>query len=195
MAESTPTLVDLLARCALADQRALAELYRQTRSRLYAVALRMLRDTDAAEEALQESFVKVWRNAGRYREDLAAPMTWLTSVVRNQCLDMLRRGQPEKTQRVLLDEDDDTLERMADETPDPMALAMNSQAAASLTQCLDRLKDQQQRLIARAFYEGLSHSELATATGLPLGTVKTNIRRGLAALRSCLEGLAPGGAR
>jgi RNA polymerase sigma-70 factor (ECF subfamily) len=190
MVRSTaPDLTDLLAHCALGDQRALAELYRQTRSRLYAVALRMLRSTDAAEEALQESFVKIWKNARVYRPDLAAPMTWMTTIVRNQGLDMLRRRQPEQTQRVLLDEEDDRLEQVADESPDPLALAMQGEAAASLSRCFGGLKEQQRQLISRAFYEGLSHAELADATGMPLGSIKTSIRRGLLALRTCLEGL------
>jgi RNA polymerase sigma-70 factor (ECF subfamily) len=190
MATSPDVLTEHIARCALGDERALAELYRLTRGRMYAVALRMLRRTDLAEEALQESFLKVWRNAGSFRPDLSAPTTWITSIVRNQCLDMLRRGKNEHALRDYLDEDDDSLEQVADEGSGPLEIALQGQAARALSACMQKLREQQQKLIARAFYEGLSHSELAVATGMPLGTVKTSIRRGLTALRECLEGRA-----
>src|SRR3979409_166715 len=88
-------LMELLARTALADQRAFAELYRLTSSHLYAVALRILRESAAAEEVLQESFVNVWHHAGSYVASKSQPLTWLTSIVRNRCLDQLRRREVE----------------------------------------------------------------------------------------------------
>src|SRR5947207_14689403 len=87
------TLVQLLARVALADQRAFAELYRQTSPHLYAVALRILREPAAAEEILQESYVSIWHHAGTYVAAKSQPLTWLTSIVRNRCLDLLRRRE------------------------------------------------------------------------------------------------------
>src|SRR5437899_11455849 len=86
-------LAQLLARVALADQRAFAELYRQTSSHLYAVALRILRESAAAEEILQEAYVSVWHHAGSYVAAKSQPLTWLTSIVRNRCLDHLRRRE------------------------------------------------------------------------------------------------------
>src|SRR5205823_13034640 len=86
-------LAQLLARVALADQRAFAELYRQTSSHLYAVALRILRESAAAEEILQEAYVSVWHHAGTYVAAKSQPLTWLTSIVRNRCLDQLRRRE------------------------------------------------------------------------------------------------------
>ncbi len=94
-ARRSEKLALLLGRTALADQAAFAELYRQTSSHLYAVALRMLRDKAAAEDALQEAFVSVWHHAGSYVAAKSRPQTWLTSIVRNRCLDLLRRRVPD----------------------------------------------------------------------------------------------------
>src|SRR5258707_2864269 len=86
-------LAALLARVALADQQAFAELYRQTSSHLYAVALRILREPASAEEILQEAYVSIWHHAGTYVAAKSQPLTWLTSIVRNRCLDHLRRRE------------------------------------------------------------------------------------------------------
>ena len=102
-------LADLLARTALADQRAFAELYRSTSSHLYAVALRILREPAAAEEVLQEAFVSVWHHAGGYAPSKSQPRTWLTSIVRNRCLDRLRRRDLD-TVTLTRDDDEETEE-------------------------------------------------------------------------------------
>src|SRR5206468_10888625 len=91
-ADRSGTLAQLLARVALADQRAFAELYRQTSSHLYAVALRILRESGPAEEILQEAYVSVWHHAGTYVAANSQPLTWLTSIVRSCCLDHPRRS-------------------------------------------------------------------------------------------------------
>ena len=88
-------LADLLARTALADQRAFTELYRLTAPHLYGVAVRILRESALAEDILQEAFVSVWRHAGSYNITKAKPQTWLTSIVRNRCLDRLRLREPD----------------------------------------------------------------------------------------------------
>ncbi|TMH09008.1 MAG: RNA polymerase subunit sigma-70 [Betaproteobacteria bacterium] len=91
--ERNTRLTDLLARAAVSDQQAFAELYRLTSSHLYAVALRILREPAAAEEVLQESYVNIWHHAGSYVAAKSQPLTWLTSIVRNRCLDHLRRRE------------------------------------------------------------------------------------------------------
>ena len=91
--ERNARLMELLARTALADQKSFSELYRLTSAHLYAVALRIVRDAAAAEEILQESFVNVWHHAGSYIAAKSQPLTWLTSIVRNRCLDQLRRRE------------------------------------------------------------------------------------------------------
>lgn len=172
-----PDLADLLAACALCDRRAFAELYQQTAAKLFAVALRILNNPSLAEEALQESFVKIWQHAGDYRPQRGRPMTWLTSVVRNQTLDTLRR-QP----RTLPLIDNDGASGTA---PDP-ALAADD----SLKRCLERLGTSQRQCVLLAYCEGYTHEELSARLEKPLGTVKTWVRRSLQSLRGCLNELS-----
>ena len=182
--ERNARLADLLARTALADQRAFAELYRTTSAHLYAVALRILRDTGAAEEVLQESFVNIWHHAGSYVAAKSQPLTWLTSVVRNRCLDQLRRRE---VQTVTMDDEDEGL-AIAAEDPTPLEMLLSGADARAVGACVEALEQGQKQAIALAFFQGLSHSELAHHLREPLGTVKSWIRRGLERLRACLDG-------
>ena len=184
--EKNARLMALLARTALADQRAFAELYRLTSAHLYGVALRILRESGAAEEVLQESFVSVWNHAGSYVSSRSQPLTWLTSIVRNRCLDQLRRREPD-TVTMTRDEDETEMEF---ETPGPTAieLLLAGAEANSVRDCVERLDGSQKQAIALAFYQGLSHAELSRHLRQPLGTVKSWVRRGLERLKACLEG-------
>jgi len=184
-ARRSENLAALLARTALADERAFAELYRQTSSHLYAVALRMLRDKAAAEDALQEAFVSVWHHAGSYVAAKGRPQTWLTSVVRNRCLDLLRRRVPD-TMTLTRDDDEGEFDLPAT-GPTPVELLLSGADAAMVRTCVDALPGGQRQAIALAFFQGLSHSELAAQLREPLGTVKSWIRRGLERLKSCLD--------
>jgi len=170
----------LLARSALGDRRAFAELYQASAAQLFGVALRILRREDWAEEVLQECYVSVWRHAREYSAARAAPMTWMTSIVRNRCLDWLRRPNPEPLA-------DEALEALESEAAGPLALLESARDSAALARCLRGLEAKQRQAIALAFFDGLSHGELAQHLRQPLGTVKTWVRRGLARLRSCLE--------
>ena len=183
-----PDLDHLMARCALRDGQAFARLYRHTAGKLHAVALRILRRQDWAEEVLQESFVNIWNHAGEYSAQKSAPMTWMTAVVRNRALDWLRRPNLEHGR-----EDYDLL---VDAVPDPSpgleAALQGRRDARALADCLAVLSADQRQSITLAYLHGLSHSELAQHLRAPLGTVKTWIRRGLEKLRTCLtvrEGL------
>ena len=182
--ERNARLTDLLARTALADQRAFAELYRMTSAHLHAVALRTLRDAGAAEEVLQESFVNIWHHAGSYVAAKSQPLTWLTSVVRNRCLDQLRRRE---VQTVTMDDEDEGL-AIAAEDPTPLEMLLSGADARAVGACVEALEQGQKQAIALAFFQGLSHSELAHHLREPLGTVKSWIRRGLERLRACLDG-------
>ena len=173
-------LAELLSRSALGDRAAFARLYQATSSKLYGVALRILRREDWAEEVLQECYVNVWRHASDYHASRAAPMTWLTSIVRNRCLDWLRRPNPEP----LAEGAEDGIE---DGGPGPLDQLERHREAGAIARCLRGLEPKQRQAIALAFFEGLSHAELAQHLREPLGTVKTWVRRGLARLRSCLE--------
>ena len=179
----TAVLAGLLTQCALKNQRAFAELYQLTSPKLYGVALRILRRQDWAEEVLQECYVNVWNHAGDYAAARSAPLTWMTSIVRNRCLDWLRRPRTETTG----EEYDIAVEAWQDEAPGPMEQLMAATEAAALARCLRQLEAKQRQSIMLAFFNGLSHSELANHMKQPLGTVKTWVRRGLERLKGCLS--------
>jgi RNA polymerase sigma factor (sigma-70 family) len=182
--ERNARLMELLARTALADQRAFAELYRLTSAHLYAVALRILKESAPAEEVLQESFVNVWHHAGSYVAAKSQPLTWLTSIVRNRCLDQLRRREVET---ISMDDEEEGLGVAVDD-PSPLEMLLSGADARAVAACVEALEPGQKQAIALAFFQGLSHSELAQTLREPLGTVKSWIRRGLERLRACLDG-------
>lgn len=184
-AVSNDELADLLSRCALADQQAFSALYRASSSKLFAVAIRITRRRDWAEEVLQDSYVKIWHHAGTYDAAKSAPMTWMTAIVRNRALDWLRR--PREVQGS--DEVDALLAAIPDEAPGPDERVELRAQAERLVECMKMLGEDQAQSITLAFFHGLSHAELATKLNKPLGTVKTWIRRGLERLKACLDGL------
>ena len=178
-------LSDLLARCALRDQRAFTTLYQFSSAKLFAVAVRITRRRDWAEEVLQEAFVNIWNHAAGYNSTKSAPMTWMTAIVRNRALDWLRRPR-----EVEIDEEhEELMASVPDESPGPEELLRQSLDAGALAECMKGLTEEQQRSITLAFFYGLSHGELAVQMRKPLGTVKTWIRRGLDRLKGCLDDL------
>jgi len=179
-------LADLLARTALADERAFADLYRRTSPHLHAVAVRILRDPPAAEEVLQEAYVSIWHHAGSYSAAKAQPQTWLTSIVRNRCLDKLRRRDLD-TVTLTRDNDEESEIDLPADGPSPVDLLVAGAAAQSVRDCVQALDGGQKQAIALAFFQGLTHAELARQLGEPLGTVKSWVRRGLERLKQCLE--------
>lgn len=184
-------LVALLARVALGDARSFEELYRQSAAHLYAVALRIVRDRPIAEELLQEAFVNVWHHARSYEAARSQPLTWLTSVVRNRALDHVRRREVDTT-TLTRDDDGDDVDFPA-EGPTPVEMLEKAVEGRAVRDCVEALDPATRQAIALAFFQGLSHGELATHLREPLGTVKSWIRRGLAKLRRCLDaaGAAP----
>jgi RNA polymerase sigma-70 factor (ECF subfamily) len=176
------TLAELLGQSALKNQRAFGDLYQLTSAKLYGVALRILRRQDWAEEVLQECYVNIWNHAGDYAVAKSAPLTWMTSIVRNRCLDWLRRPQAEATGV----EYDIAVEAWQDDAPGPMDSLLAASEAAALARCLQQLESKQRQSIMLAFFHGLSHTELASHMQQPLGTVKTWVRRGLERLKGCL---------
>jgi RNA polymerase sigma-70 factor, ECF subfamily len=174
-------LATLLSRSALGDRAAFGDLYAATRAKLFGVSLRIVRERPIAEEVLQDSFVSIWNHAGDYARAKSAPSTWMTAIVRNRSLDVLRRTREEP------DVDEMLTANLVDESAAPERDAQARGEAHSLESCLGELEAGERQSIALAFYHGLSHSELAGHLRKPLGTVKTHIRRGLAKLRDCLQ--------
>jgi RNA polymerase sigma-70 factor, ECF subfamily len=176
------TLADLLTRIQGSDPKALRSLYELTSAKLFGLALRIVVKREWAEEVLQDSYINVWRHAGDYQASVAAPMTWLAAIVRHRALDHLRRvrANNETEWDEALDE---LLPSGGTEPADALSL---SQEARALARCLDTLEPTHRQAIALAYLRDQSHSEVSTSLRVPLGTVKSWIRRGLEKLKTCL---------
>lgn len=174
-------LARLMERVAGGDRQAFGRLYAHTAPRIYSVILRILRDEASADEVLQDVFVRVWQRAGSYNAGKARVTTWLTTIARNRALDVIRgrRGDVVTGLDLSLFEDE--------RSPGPAQDAQRTGSARALTLCLEELEESQRRSVLMAFYEGMTHSELAEALKKPLGTVKSWVRRGLMQLKDCLD--------
>jgi RNA polymerase sigma factor (sigma-70 family) len=175
----------LLDRIAAREDKALRLLYDETASRLYGLALRILGNQAWAEDVLQDSFVAIWRNAGSYRDSLSPPLAWMGMLVRSRALDFLRRRKAERLDQHALVDDMDDLPQ-GDDAQGPMQSVEASEQATVLHQCMERLQQAQRQVVSLAYLRDLSHSELASHFQLPLGTVKTWMRRSLEQLRKCM---------
>jgi len=170
-------------------QAALRELYDLTSAKLYGVAWRVTGNRDWAEDALQEAYLNIWRIAGDYRVALSPPMAWMGVIVRSRALDFLRRRNSERADAAL-ELDDAINETVASDQPNPMDTTQASEQAWALHECLRKLENKQREVVSLAYLRDLSHGELAEQLKLPLGTVKTWIRRGLEQLRGCMARFA-----
>jgi RNA polymerase sigma-70 factor (ECF subfamily) len=172
----------LLDAAARGDRQAFATLYARSSAKLFAVALRILKRRDRAEEVLQDAFLNIWNHAGDYRPERGAATTWMASIVRNRALDYLRRDRPQ----VSLDEAPGH-EAWTDPGLNPLEQTLENAEARRIKACLDELDEKPRQAILKAYYEGLTHEELATRLEAPLGTIKSWVRRGLLRLKGCLE--------
>lgn len=175
-------LVALLSRSAAGDREAFAELYHLTSPRLFALALRLMRRRDLAEDLLQEVFLRVWRKAGLYRADAGEPWGWLVVMLRHCAFDRLRQNRP-------------LLAAAGSDGGAGAAVAVSEdwqQAGISedLRDCIAQLDSNQRRAILLAYYYGLTHEELSSHLQVPLGTAKSWIRRGVVRLKECLTDAA-----
>lgn len=178
-------LIQLIERVAGKDANALRELYDATSSKLYAVAMRVVGNTEHAEDVLQEAYLNIWRIAQDYRASLSPPMAWMGVVVRSRALDFLRKR---KVERSLLgpEMDEQLVNTLDDNAPTPMDTSMASEQAWALHECLRKIEAKPREVLMMAYFRDLSHGELAEQLRLPLGTVKTWIRRSLDQLRLCM---------
>jgi RNA polymerase sigma-70 factor (ECF subfamily) len=175
----------LLSRVALGDRKAFRGLYDATSPSLFGVAVRILNRRDRAEEVIQDAFVNVWQRASSYSDAVSRPMTWLTAIVRNRALDVLRSESARPVEPH--DEEDGEVHEPADERPDPLGLLERAVDEARIRDCLGDIQGPQRQCLALAYYHGLSHSEVAARLAAPIGSVKVWIRRGLDRLKRCLD--------
>ena len=176
--ENNKQIEELLAKTALNDRAAFEKLYALTSPKLYGIALLMLKKKDLAEEVLQEAFVKIWYNANQYHHDRGAPLAWMISIVRYRAIDFIRSQKHfvdvnELDSSTILDKNDNS----------------NAKLTEDIDECLDELQEQQKKSVLLAFYEGYTHQELAKKLSVPLGTMKSWIRRSLDKLKGCLDEL------
>ncbi|MYM69524.1 sigma-70 family RNA polymerase sigma factor [Pseudoduganella sp. FT55W] len=168
------------------DASAFRSLYDATSAKLFGFALRILVKRELAEEVLQESFVAIWHNAASYQSHLAAPMTWMTTIVRNKAFDVLRRT--DDAAEIDGDQfDAEVMNALHDPAATPIEALTMSRDAKALAYCMSALEGLHRQVLGLAFFHDLSHSEVAQQMALPIGTVKTWIRRSLERLKACLS--------
>lgn len=165
------------------DRQALRHLFDCTGAKLFGICHRILDNEAEAEDAVQDVFVSVWNRAGTFDPSRASPITWLATIARNRAIDRLRSARRAREAAPL-----ERAAKIADDRPSPQALAVAADEARRLHDCMDDLDDKQRLAIRSAFFDGLSYSELAGQAKVPLGTMKSWIRRGLLQLKACLEG-------
>lgn len=171
----------VLARIAAGDRLAMRMLYDRMSSPLYRFLQVRMRDRFEAADVMQETFLEVWRGAARF-EGRSSVRTWIYGIARNRAVDRLRRSG-----RELIAEPDETV---ADEAPDPEAVAAASSDAARVRACLEGLSDTHRSVIELAFYQELVYREIAEIEGVPTGTVKTRILHAKQLLKRCLAAFA-----
>ncbi|MFH6785896.1 MULTISPECIES: sigma-70 family RNA polymerase sigma factor [Methylobacterium] len=178
-------LAGLIARVAEGREDALRALYDRTAPKLFGLILRIVRDRGAAEDVLQDAYLRVWQSAAGYAPEAGRPMAWLAAIARHRAIDLVRR-KGEVPMPVAEDDEEDWLARVADPR-DSEAEFLDRDA---LLACLGRLEPAQRDCVVLAYCEGLSREELALRYDRPVNTVKTWLHRGLAALRGCLDDAA-----
>lgn len=170
----------LLARSAIGDRKAFATLYDATSAKLLGISLRILGNRAAAEDALQETYIKIWHKADSYRAGELSPMTWLITIARNTAIDRLRRRKPTE----VLDEE---ARQSRAPGPTPEAEAVAASEAQRITRCLDELRDTHRAAVRGAYLMGESYADLAARFDVPLNTMRSWLRRSLISLKECLS--------
>ena len=180
--EAREALREAMARLAAGDEAALEQIYAATRVKLFGICLRILGDRKEAEDALQDVYVNLWQRADRYDPDRASPISWLATFARNRAVDRLRTGKV-RGGAVPVEE----AAPLQDETPLADTLLVDAERDNQIHECIATLDERTQRYIRSAFFDGYTYAQLAETADVPLGTMKSWIRRGLQKLRTCLE--------
>jgi RNA polymerase sigma-70 factor (ECF subfamily) len=171
---------DALRASATGNKLALKRIYDAESARMLGVAQRLLKRRALAEEAVQDAFVLIWRHAARFDPQRGSGLTWIYAILRNRSLSILRDERRTETREEPL------AEEMASEDDDPETVMSKLSDAKALRACLETLPPQRRGIVLLAFVQGLTHGEIAGKLSLPIGTVKTWIRRSLMTLKTCL---------
>lgn len=181
-AAARAALQDAMVRLRDGDRAAFQQVYRATSAKLFGICLRILGDRAEAEDALQDVYVSLWRRADRFDPDRASAISWLAMFARNRAIDRLRSGKVRGAAAPV-----ELIGELADEAPGAEAVIERTQSEARIQHCLGTLESRQSDAIRTAFFAGATYSELADRADVPLSTMKSWIRRGLARLKACLE--------
>ena len=179
---TAPQDIALMKRIAERDPAALRELYDRHAGLVYAIALKMLKNREEADDLVTDLFWELWNKSARYDPVRAAPVTYMVALARSRCIDRLRRSGRRPTSSL-----DAGAQQQAADDPTPLEDALLDENRGLVREALASLDDNKRRAIESAYYEGLTHSEIAEKLGKPLGTVKTYIRQGLIRLREALR--------
>ena len=174
-------LAAALHRVADGDRPAFREVYRRTRAKLMGICLRISSDREEAEDVLQEVYVSVWQKAAQFDSARSSPITWLATMARNRAIDRLRAGGRRISTPI------EAIDEPADESPGALDRLLETEGEHDMAACIEELSRGDAVLVRTAFFEQATYAELATRSGLPLGTVKSRIRRALIKLRGCLS--------
>jgi RNA polymerase sigma-70 factor (ECF subfamily) len=173
-------LVWLLAAVAKGDKAAFERLYGATRAKLYGVLLRILGRPEAADDVMQETYLKVWQMAGKFDPTVASPITWMVAMARNRAIDIVRKKADVSV------EDSPEAMGVAADTPPPLARREMTEELRRLLGCLGKLDPEKQRIVLLAYYSGWSREQLSRKLDIPVNTIKTWLRRSLLEIRECM---------
>lgn len=180
METTVDQLNELLMRVAAGDRAAFGAVYAATSAKLYGIVLRILKRRDLADEVLQETYIRIWKNAATFDPARASPITWMATIARNRALDEVRRVTP-----ISIEQHPGALE-IRDPRPLPSEQLEVTAQIARLQDCLETLEPERRNIVQLAYLEGLSREELGRRFGHPVATIKTWLHRSLKQLKSCL---------
>ncbi|MET3824362.1 RNA polymerase sigma-70 factor (ECF subfamily) [Sphingomonas sp. PvP055] len=174
-------LVEALVRTGEEDRVAFRDLYSLTSAKLFGICYRICGERQAAEDVLHDVYLTIWKRAGAYEPSRASPITWLATIARNRAIDWQRAQTVRRSTPI------EDAPEILDKAPLVSETMLHDEQSHLLQECLDLLEQRQRSAIHTAFFDGVTYAELAERQNIPLGTMKSWVRRGLARLRECLE--------
>jgi RNA polymerase sigma-70 factor, ECF subfamily len=177
--------IELLKRIGQGDRRSFEELYDRFSGPLFSTAYRVLNNQVSAEEALQDVFIQIWESAPLYNPAIGKPLTWAVTLTRNKAIDRLRSAQRRSRLQENAQREAETFERFDDHSSFDAVASMET--GKLVREAMQKLSQDQRQVIELAFFSSMTHTEIAEHLSLPLGTIKTRIRRGLTKLREVIS--------